>query len=104
MAAPVVELGDDPASPSAKMLSKRLCRIVFLSISTYPPGLSGQTDPPKAARDLLATMIGISVLAKVDTNHRKLLRAIDEALDALAAPSRRARAPQKRIAAVKRRH
>jgi hypothetical protein len=49
-------------------------------------------------------MIGISVLAKVDTNHRKLLRAIDEALDALAAPSRRARAPRKRIAAVKRRH
>jgi TetR/AcrR family transcriptional repressor of nem operon len=60
----------------------------------------GQTDPPKAARELLATMIGISVLAKVDSDHRKLLRAIDEALDALAAPSRTTRAPRKRISST----
>ena len=41
MAAPVLEFGDDPASPRAKTLSNRLCRSVFLSIWTYPAGFSG---------------------------------------------------------------
>lgn len=66
---------------------------------------SHETDPPEAARALLTTIIGSSVLAKLSADHRKLLQAIDEALEALAAPSRKAPKPrQAGLAQASRKH
>ena len=47
---------------------------------------SGQDDPGGAARSLLATMIGTSVLAKTSTNHDKLRHTINEAIAAACPP------------------
>jgi TetR/AcrR family transcriptional regulator, transcriptional repressor for nem operon len=45
---------------------------------------SRDTDPPEAARSLLNNIIGTSVQAKLSADHRKLLQAIDESLEALS--------------------
>lgn len=47
---------------------------------------SGHDDPGGAARSLLATMIGTSVLAKTSTNHDRLRHTINETLAAVCPP------------------
>jgi len=44
MAAPVLEFGDDPTSPKAKMLSKRLCRMEVLVDLDVTTGIVGVRD------------------------------------------------------------
>lgn len=47
---------------------------------------SGNGDPSGAARDLLATVIGTSVLAKTKTSHDRLRHTINEAIAAACPP------------------
>jgi TetR/AcrR family transcriptional regulator, transcriptional repressor for nem operon len=47
---------------------------------------SGNDDPGGAARSLLATVIGISVLAKTSTSHDRLRHTINESIAAVCPP------------------
>jgi hypothetical protein len=46
----------------------------------------GHDDPGGAARSLLATVVGTSVLAKTNTSHERLRHTINEAITAACPP------------------
>jgi hypothetical protein len=63
------------------MITSEFARAIKLGRATGE--LSGHDGPDSAARSLLATVIGTSVLAKTSNDHDQLRRTINEAIAAV---------------------